>query len=128
MTWKDNLRIDIPEIDRQHEALFNITDEFFRASIMGRGEEDVMRTLSFLASYTIEHFEAEERLMLRISYPYYDTHKAQHDAMRRRVDELIQEMTASKASAPVVKKVNDTVTAWLVSHIKGFDMDIKKYF
>lgn len=127
MTWKDSMEIGIAEVDRQHKELCGMLDDFYGASVQGKGAEEVMRLLDFLESYTVAHFSDEEKLMLKINYPLYENHKNQHDEMRRKVSEMKREIITWGATTPVVKAVNEAITAWLIKHILGFDMNIKKY-
>lgn len=127
MTWKESIKIGIPDIDRQHKELCDMLDDFYDASIQGRGAEEVIRLLDFLESYTDLHFEAEEQLMQQIKYPHFKKHKTRHDEMRRKVAHMKKEVTDWGATTAAVKAVNEAITAWLIRHIMGFDMDIKKY-
>lgn len=127
MTWKDSLKTGISEIDRQHKELCLMLDDFYAASVQGKGASEVVRLLDFLSSYTISHFAEEEKLQLEIGYPRYKEHKAQHDAMRLKVAAMQQEVTDWGAPTSTVKAVNEAITTWLIRHIMGFDMDIKKY-
>lgn len=127
MTWKDSIKIGVREIDRQHMELCGMLDDFYDASVQGKGTQEVVRLLEFLESYTIQHFADEEKLQLAIGYPNYQKHVEQHNEMRQRVSDMKKEISTWGATIPMVKAVNEAITAWLIRHIMGFDMDIKKY-
>jgi hemerythrin len=127
MTWKDSMEIGISEIDGQHKELCGMADAFYNACVSGKGRTEVMRLLDFLEAYTVKHFAAEEQLQKTINYPLYKNHKAQHDDFRMKVSEIKKEISAWGVTTPVVKTVNEAVTSWLIKHIMGFDMDMKKY-
>ena len=73
--WSDNLKIGVLIIDNQHKELCNRIDNLFNACKVGRGRNEISKTLEFLETYTIKHFSDEEKLQLNSTYPKYKEHK-----------------------------------------------------
>jgi hemerythrin len=127
MTWKDSFSIGIPEIDKQHRELCDQVDKLFDACQQRKGAEEVTKVLNFLESYTVKHFADEERLQQKIKYPKYLQHKAMHTDFINQVAKLKKEAIESGATVSVVIKLNQTISDWLVHHIKETDSELKNY-
>jgi hemerythrin len=127
MTWKDSFAIGIPAIDKQHRELCDQVDNLFDACSHGKGAEEVKKTLDFLASYTVRHFSDEEAFQQKIKYPKFQQHKAKHTDFLNQVTKLKNEATQNGVNIAMVIKINQTISNWLVDHIKGTDSDLKNY-
>ncbi|HJV66135.1 MAG TPA: bacteriohemerythrin [Geomonas sp.] len=125
--WTSDLATDVPEIDSQHKEIFSRFDRLFTACSEGKGKEEVLRLLTFLADYVKEHFAAEERLQLRNGFPDYPSHKAEHARFMADVARLQSEFKAEGATLSLVIMTNKTLTAWLTQHIKKRDMEVAAY-
>jgi hemerythrin-like metal-binding protein len=67
--WSPAFAIGVPEIDAQHEALFERA-ALFAAAVQARRPPDRLEELfDFLAAYALEHFDLEERTMAKLGYP-----------------------------------------------------------
>lgn len=63
MMWKDKYRLGVAQIDQQHRALFDMTEELVRAVKQGAAAADYEKALGFLQAYVVEHFRDEEAYM-----------------------------------------------------------------
>lgn len=127
MTWKDSFAIGIPAIDKQHRELCDQVDSLFDACSHGKGAEEVKKILDFLAAYAVQHFKDEEAFQQKINYPKFQQHKAKHTDFLNQVTKLKKEATENGINIAMVIKVNQTISNWLVEHIKGTDSDLKNY-
>lgn len=127
MTWKDSFSIGIPTIDKQHRELCDQVDKLFDACSRGKGADEVLKVLNFLASYTVKHFADEEAFQLKIKYPKFQQHKAKHTEFLSQVTKLKKEATENGVNITMVIKINQTISAWLVDHIRATDSDLKNY-
>lgn len=127
MTWRDSLKIGVPEIDRQHKELCDQVDKLQEACTQGKGADEVKRILDFLASYTVKHFADEEAFQLRVKYPGYVQHKAKHTEFLNQVTKLKKEATQNGVNVALVININQIVSSWLISHIKAVDTELKDY-
>lgn len=128
MTWKDSFALGIPQIDKQHKELCDQIDKLYEAGSKGKGAGEVMNILNFLESYTIRHFADEEKLQQEIRYPKYAQHKAKHDEFIRKIAQMKKEATENGVNIAMVIKLNQTVSEWLIGHIKATDTDYVKYY
>ena len=86
---EDNLKLNITEIDSQHEALINLINEIHETMLQGADKADLDRLLSQLLEHTRSHFSYEEELMSRYSYAEYETHKSEHNRLMEHLEDLV---------------------------------------
>ena len=86
---EDNLKLDIPEIDSQHETLIGLVNRLHEAMLQGTGREILDGLLSQLIEHTRNHFSYEEQLMSQHGYPGYAAHKSQHDKLMHHLVDLV---------------------------------------
>jgi hemerythrin len=127
MTWKDSFALGIPQIDKQHRELCDQVDKLFEACSKGKGSDEVLKTLNFLEQYTVKHFADEEAFQQKVRYPGYVQHKAKHTEFIKTVTKLKSEATAQGVNVSMVIKINQTISDWLISHIKAVDSELKAY-
>ena len=80
----------IPLIDNQHEQYLRLVDDLFalceQSDVIEQGIVD--EGLTRVLAYAIEHFDAEEALMLSTGYSDYETHQRKHNEFRDEADRL----------------------------------------
>jgi len=122
--WNDDLVTGHATIDAQHQTLFKALGDFRQACSSGKGRETVDKTLTFMVNYTAEHFALEESLQTKFQYPDRVNHKQLHEAFKKTVQGLVEEMRAQGATITVFNKVNSTVGNWLVAHVTREDKKV----
>jgi hemerythrin len=79
----------IPLIDNQHEQYLRLVEDLFALCERSDVEqESVDESLAIVFAYAIEHFDAEEALMLSTGYSGYETHRRKHNEFRDEVDRV----------------------------------------
>lgn len=61
--WSHRYETGIDLIDHQHRTLFDAVNQLAAAFKTGTAQNQVIVSLDFLAGYTVEHFQTEERFM-----------------------------------------------------------------
>jgi hemerythrin len=117
--WKNEYAVNIGSIDAQHQMLFAICRELYAAMSTGQGKAVLGRILDRLVQYTTVHFAHEERLMQLHQYSDFAKHKAEHDALIKRVQAFQEEFNGGRATMAV--QVLQFLKDWLENHIKGSD-------
>lgn len=119
MHWSVSYYTGLPEVDRQHEALFGLVNRLYDA----RGDRaDVLdQAFAELRDYVREHFSLEEALMAEsgIDAGYIARHHAAHENFVMRVDELWNFHRAGSESA--ADELLGFLMAWLREHILHTD-------
>lgn len=122
--WDKSLETGNITIDGQHKSIIDSINKLLEACSQGKGRNEVENTLKFLQDYVVKHFNDEEKLQLKSSYPDYKAHKEKHEAFKKTVNEIVQEYNTGGASIQLVAKVNSSVAGWLISHIKSEDKKV----
>jgi hemerythrin-like metal-binding protein len=126
MSWSGKLSVGVERFDNEHkklvEKLNGLHDELLRANAAG-----TMGTLlSDLVKYAQTHFLGEEAYFSEYHYPGALSHKIEHDAFRKKANDLEQAHRAGKTNLYL-----ETLTFlkdWLTNHIMGTDMRYKDFF
>jgi hemerythrin len=121
ITFDRTLETGDPEIDGQHRELFARLDKLLAASRERRSREEVGQTLTFLGDYVVQHFAAEERMMVVSGYPEIEAHRAEHARFVQEFGLLYREFKAEGPTTLFIIRVGNRVTTWLREHIYRTD-------
>ena len=117
--WEARFETGIPLIDGQHRALFDAINALADSFRAGQASVQVKESLDFLAHYTLEHFDSEERYMREMGYPNLQQHIQEHTQMLARVQDLqVRQEGGFMVTADVALFFAD----WLAHHINEVDM------
>lgn len=117
--WNDKYKVNIIEIDAQHEKLFAIYNNLVDAMYKGVGVKELGNALNELLDYTVVHFMTEEGYLEKYRYPELESHRSAHKDFRNRVYILHKEFSEGKPvlTAEVVEYLRD----WLKQHVLNVD-------
>ncbi|MFW5836919.1 MAG: bacteriohemerythrin [Desulfovibrionaceae bacterium] len=133
VAWKDEYRIGVEEIDRQHRKFFAILAELGASleaasaySLLGdKAMRKVMALLLRFRQYALLHFYTEERLMLQWRYEGFLKHKAEHNRFLRAVLDMEEQALAGEIS--VLHKLKKFAGKWYLDHILRMDASLAPY-
>lgn len=125
LTWLKDFNIDVTEIDRQHQQMFELALAV-RQSFCGSDALDtVLGQVDALLEFTAAHFAYEEALMAEHDYPEREQHRRQH---RKLLDELANIRSALARGwglkcAPEIDAADD----WVLGHVNGADRKLGRF-
>lgn len=124
--WSQEFEIGIGAIDQDHQTLFNTIRQLGEHIKEARREGRVKATIHALQLYVDEHFEREERFMIRAGYPDYVAHRKEHNSFRDAIASLkdFHEKSPSEIDA---QKIVSFLEDWLLHHILQIDVQYKPY-
>ena len=123
--WKDEYSVGIESIDEQHKKLINLINTL-QTIVDYTSEEKLEREcLAAVVDYTRTHFVYEEELMKNYGYPDFEAHKAQHQKMIDKVNNLLAEYENNRERA--MRHALDFLKQWLVRHINGTDKQYSEF-
>ena len=125
-SWTPALSIGHDQIDAQHQELFRRVAALLEAMMSG-DRAVVAQLFDFLGSYVVEHFAAEEQLMVASAFPGYNVHKAAHERFVRDYQALRKLHESTGANAAVTIKARTWLYEWLTNHIGGTDMLLARH-
>jgi hemerythrin len=124
--WHSDLRLDVPEIDRQHSELLRRARDLDVAAEAGATPEDLTRKLEALVEFTEEHFRSEEALMTAWGYDGYAAHHAGHEKLLDQIHLLRDEFRGGSID-PTSPLLRLFVQVWTRDHIVGPDKAFADY-
>jgi hemerythrin len=104
--------------DKQHQVLFVLIDQLET----GHGDTSVFRRLN---DYAENHFLLEEEYMIKLEFPHYEAHKAQHDKFRTELDLMTRE--CHTYDIKFCAALSEFLRGWLSSHIFGIDKVLESF-
>lgn len=122
MRWDSSLQLGISQIDDQHKQLVGMINDLHRAMKQRQTMVVTGGILERLVSYTVFHFDVEEKLFQKHNYPELSEHKKVHENLVAKVKDF--KTKVEQGDATISMELMDFLKDWLVSHIKGTD---KKY-
>jgi hemerythrin-like metal-binding protein len=123
--WKDEYSVGIESIDRQHKKLINLINMLQTSVDYSTGEEFEQECLAAVVDYTKTHFVYEEGLMSKYGYPDFEAHKAQHQKMIDKVNDILAAYEEHPERA--MKDALDFLKQWLIRHINGTDKQYSEF-
>ncbi len=122
--WSDELEIGIGIIDDQHKKLIERIASFSHAVDSGDMRK-VEETVNYLVGYAIQHFGAEELIMIRNCYDHFKEHRDEHSWFVKQVFDV---HTALSKKEPItlkqVEDLRDMLYEWTLDHIMVKDKRI----
>ncbi|GHV86683.1 hypothetical protein AGMMS50230_22910 [Spirochaetia bacterium] len=120
--WDDSFVTNVKLIDARHKRLFEAINRLLDACQQGKGREELAKSLAFLSNYTVKHFSEEEVLQKKYGYPEIEGHHKLHEAFKKTVRELAEELETKGASEALIERLKKEVGGWLVIHVKQVDI------
>nr|WP_319400017.1 bacteriohemerythrin [uncultured Carboxylicivirga sp.] len=123
--WTNDLSVNNVDIDNEHKKLFNLLTSFYKGIQSNSPKLELEELINGLLEYTQTHFSREENYMKRISYPYFDDHKAEHEAFIEKATNFHKKMSEGKMILSL--EVTNFLKDWLVNHIKISDQKYAQF-
>jgi len=123
--WKEIYSVGNPQIDEQHQKLFEIANRFSRAYDENTGSESLTSIFEELLAYTQFHFRDEEALMKKCGFPDFDKHRANHDKLINVVLSLKKNFEAGEDG--IEERIMEFLKMWLNGHILGMDRSYRSH-
>lgn len=118
--WNSKLVTGLQDIDEHHKNLVRLVNDLHRAMKAKAGATASGRILDELVDYTRYHFEFEEKLFSKHSYPATSEHKIAHRNLVEKVTGFQQEFKKGKAGLSM--ELMNFLADWLRQHIMKTDM------
>jgi hemerythrin len=125
ITWNQNLSVKIKSIDDQHIKLIEMLNDFYDNITNRSNKENISKLIAAMKAYTIEHFTEEEHLMKTNGYPFFDSHKKEHDHFIKRVTDVEDKFNSGRLILSL--EMTSFLFEWLKKHIQGTDMKYSEF-
>lgn len=117
--WSDDLSVNIPSIDKQHQTLIKLINKLDEAINSGNTRHVLQVVMGELTRYAEAHFIYEEALFDLYKYPGSDKHKNIH---RKLFDRVAHFKQALDREEDIYKELIEFLNEWLYHHILREDM------
>ena len=123
--WKPEYSVGIESIDQQHRKLVGLINSLQTAVDYSTGEEFERQALEELVDYTRTHFKYEEGLMEQHGFPDFEAHRAEHERMIAKVNDVMEAYRQDQDNA--MKNAITFLKSWLINHINGTDQQYSEF-
>ncbi|MBF0212133.1 MAG: bacteriohemerythrin [Magnetococcales bacterium] len=117
--WSDRMRINIREVDSQHQRLVEMVNHVYRLIRKGNFEEALTQVLPELLEYTKFHFGFEEQLFAQYQYPGATDHARLHVKLVEQALAFVPRMQGGDRA--VAFELLGFLKQWLTHHILKVD-------
>lgn len=127
MKWKKEYEVGVEAIDNQHKKLIEIIASYNEhiSDKSTNSLKEMGEIIVYLINYTKFHFEEEEALMTRVSYPDLEEHKQIHRDLINKLKEVLMKMKNKESYTKI--EFYYFLMAWVNDHILDTDVKIGKY-
>lgn len=126
LKWKDEYLIGVPEIDKQHEELFNIAGKAYavlKDDFSMDKYDKIVAILEELKEYAVYHFRSEEEYMASIHYKKFFSQKLEHDEFIKKVNNVDLRKVDEDQDKYLLDVLN-FIVEWTSDHILKKDKGI----
>jgi hemerythrin len=116
---------DASNTDNEHRIQLGMLKALCDAVEAGEPAEKVHEILDQLTAYSELHFMSEELLMRMYSYPDYDDHVLDHEAMTERLKQILQRYSEGKDSMAL--QTANEMREFLLGHINSRDQALSDF-
>jgi hemerythrin len=124
--WKDSYSTGLDWQDKHHKELLGSFVTLLDAMRLGKGKDEIGKTLSFLDGYVVRHFGAEEAAMDKHNYPLAEIHKKEHSIFISRMEKFKRDFDGG-ASLTLLIEVQSGLAEWFINHIGRVDKKLGEY-
>ena len=123
--WKEVYETGIVALDNEHRSLIAEINRLFEAIRDKRSDQVIGEILASLTTYTVEHFQHEERLMAEYHFSGLDEHRKIHQALIAKVDEFRRRFESEEVG--IAQELLKFLRSWLLEHIVDVDKQYGSY-
>lgn len=119
--------VGIPQVDGEHQQLFNIVARIQSAleKDSGTAQAEARIAVRELIEYTRTHFASEEALMAAAAYPALAAHQQLHEDLLRQVSDMELRVELEEPFASL--DLSHFLANWLIRHIQAEDRRFGAY-
>jgi len=119
MYWTSSLSTGISSVDRQHKDFVEAINRTHELVEKDAGKNDVLASLRDIMQYATTHFEHEESLMRRFSYPEREDHAQKHRILAAQIELMTARCRGGEGVKP--QEILEYLRTWLKDHLMETD-------
>jgi hemerythrin len=122
--WSDDLVVGVRSLDKQHEHLIKLLNDFLLVTHAREFNEDYQDIVCRLITCYQDHFRDEEELMRKHQYPNIIEHETDHSQFMVLIN-MMSTYHYDEVNTP--DAVSRFVKRWISDHIMEKDKDLGMY-
>jgi hemerythrin len=126
--WLDEYNLGIPDIDQQHQSVFDLIDELNEAFVNRETDLKMKYLLAELEKYAENHFKTEEKHFKAAKYSEMTEHFKSHELYRDKIKEFRKK---HDMGSNVTYTLMSFLRLWWTQHIlkedKAYASVLKEY-
>jgi hemerythrin len=120
------MSVGIAEIDQQHQEIIERARKFLEG-LSEQSRQDTGLLLSYLRTYCVVHFGAEEEWMRLSKYPGRRAHQKEHDAFAKKLLAFSAEHEKRRGAGLTAAEVSEWLDSWLTAHVASADIAMARH-
>lgn len=129
LEWDESFCINVNDMDKRMEVFFQLVNRLGELKEVKRKKEDdfdnIAEALADITEFMREHFNHEERLLVRHKYPELNYHKKEHKKFLKKV--MAFRRLFPEEPEKISADAYGYVGGWIMDHIKNDDMRFAPY-
>lgn len=135
--WKSQLSTGNDLIDRDHKYLISLFNSIELCLLKPDSLQYLPIFFSELLAYTREHFDREERIQIKIRYPYYADHKLEHQKIIDHLEQLndtVRKLMAARdklGDTRIHERLDSEIISlareWIIDHVVKTDGKMARF-
>lgn len=117
--WDESYSVNIEIIDMQHKRILAFINDFYENIKSKSSEESMAFLLKDMRSYSLLHFNTEEKLFLKHNFPEAKKHIAEHQRYLEKVTDFEKRFRDKTLTNSF--ELTNYLKKWIIEHIKGSD-------
>ena len=124
--WDETYSVGVQKMDKQHQKLFEIINEYYDALEQRHSPKVLMELLVKLKDFAHWHFNEEEKYFRLFNYEDGVIHIMAHSRLIDKIFEYIDKIKSGVSVAD--EEIVTFLETWLTNHIKGTDKQYTECF
>lgn len=127
--WREAMSVDGGLIDRDHQALIAIINEFADIAPSRATKDQLLSVLLKLENYTKRHFRREEEVQRFINFSACEAHRQEHVGLMTKLAQVRSELAATEENQlnVVHQHITEFLRHWLIDHVIKSDLSMKPF-
>jgi hemerythrin len=121
--WNDALKVNNPDIDKQHQKLLKLINEVYKAIDENKSNETTKTTIDEMENYINTHFTLEETMMKNAGYRGLEQHIKEHHNFVEKVRNFRERYEQGQMTLNL--EVASFIKDWIINHIIFTDQKYK---
>lgn len=129
--WQQSFSVNVKQFDNDHKKLVHLINTLHDAMQSGEAFNMLNSIINELTNYALMHFSNEEKMMQLYQYPYFVSHKQEHESFQLQIQNFQSKFKGTNTRVPISSitiSLMNFLKEWLTNHILESDRKYGKYF